>query len=66
MARWHAEHYMMRVEQRMQVSDIAHSVLAFNISGGCSTAGRTSSQRLAWLPTIDVRNLAFISVTAVL
>ena len=22
MARWHAEHYMMRVEQRMQVSDI--------------------------------------------
>ena len=30
---------MMRVEQRMQVSDITHSVLAFNISGGCSTAG---------------------------
>ena len=66
MARWHAEHYMMIVEQRMQVSDITHSVLAFNISGGCSTAGRTSSKRLAWLPTIDVRNLAFISVTAVL
>ena len=59
----------MRVEQRMQVSDITHSVLAFyafNISGGCSTAGGTSSQRPAWLPTIDVRNLAFISVTAVL
>ena len=55
---------MMRVEQRMQVSDI--SVLAFNISGGCSTAGGTSSQCQAWLPTIDVRNLAFISVTAVL
>ena len=66
MARWHAEHYMMRVEQRMQVSDITHSVLAFNISGGCSTAGGTSSQHQAWLPTIDVRNLAFISVTAVL
>ena len=66
MAHWHAEHYMMRVEQRMQVSDITHSVLAFNISGGCSTAGGTSSQRLAWLPTIKVRNLAFISVTAVL
>ena len=62
---WHPEHYMMRVEQR-QVSDITHSVLAFNISGGCSTAGGTSSQRQAWLPTIDVRNLAFISVTAVL
>ena len=57
---------MMRVEQRMQVSDITHSVLAFNISGCCSTAGGTSSQRPAWLPTIDVRNLAFISVTAVL
>ena len=58
---------MMRVEQRMQVSDITHSVLlAFNISGGCSTARGTSSQRPAWLPTIDVRNLAFISVTAVL
>ena len=57
---------MMRVEQRMQVSDITHSVLAFNISGGCSTrAGGTASQRQAWLPTIDVRNLAFISVTAV-
>ena len=28
---------MMRVEQRMQVSDITHSVLAFNISGDCST-----------------------------
>ena len=62
----------MRVEQRMQVSDITHSVLArvnnraFNISGGCSTAGGTSSQRPACLPTIDVRNLAFISVTAVL
>ena len=55
---------MMRVEQRMQVSDT--SVLAFNISGGCSTAGGTSSQRPAWLPTIDVRKLAFISVTAVL
>ena len=53
---------MMRVEQQMQVSDITHSVLAFS----CSTAGGTSSQRLAWLPTIDVRNLAFISVTAVL
>ena len=64
MVHWHAEHYMMRVEQRMQVSDITHSVLAF--SGGCSTTGGTSSQRLAWLPTIDVRNLAFISVTAVL
>ena len=64
MARWHAEHYMMRVEQQMQVSDI--SVPAFNISGGCSTVGGTSSQCLAWLPTIDVRNLAFISVTAVL
>ena len=63
MARWHAEHYVMRVEQRM---DITHSVLAFNISGGCSTAGGTSSQRPAWLSTIDVRNLAFISVTAVL
>ena len=69
MARWHAEHYMMRVEQRMQVSDMTHSVLAFNISGGCSTAGETSSQRHrnviatssqrpARLPTIDVRNLA--------
>ena len=68
MARWHAGHYMMRVKQRMQVSDITHSVLAFNISGGCSTAGGTSSQHLAWLPTIDVRKLAFIhvSVTAVL
>ena len=53
---------MMRVEQRMQVSDITHSVLAFNISGGCSTAEGTSSQRPAWLHTIDVRNLAFISV----
>ena len=57
---------MMRVEQQMQVSDITHSVLVFNISGGCNTAGRTSSQRLALLLTIDVRNLAFISVTAVL
>ena len=57
---------MMKVEQRMQVSDITHSVLAFNISGGCSIAGGTSSQRQAWLPTIDVRNLAFISVTAIL
>ena len=55
---------MMRVEQRIQVSDI--SALAFNISGGCSIAGGMSSQRPAWLPTIDVRNLAFISVTAVL
>ena len=36
MARWHAEHYMMRVERQMQVSDITHSVLTFNISGGCS------------------------------
>ena len=36
---------MMRVEQRMQVSNIAHSVLAFNISGGCSTVEGTSSQR---------------------
>ena len=37
---------MMRVEQRMQVSDITHSVLAFNIlgeiSGGCSTVEGTS------------------------
>ena len=56
---------MMRVEQQMQVSDINHSVLAFNISGGCSqTVEGTSSERSAWLPTIDVRNLAFISVTA--
>ena len=38
-SRWHVEHYIMRVEQRMQVSDITHSVLAFNVSGGCSTAG---------------------------
>ena len=53
---------MIRVEQRMQVSDITHNVLAFNISGGYSTAGGMSSQRPAWLPTIDV----FISVTAVL
>ena len=66
MAHWHAEHYMMRVEQQMRVSDITHSVLAFNISGGCSTAAGMSSQHQAWLPTIDVRNLAFISVTAVL
>ena len=66
MAHWHAEHYMMRVEQQMQVSDIAHSVLAYNISDGCNTAGGTSSQRPAWLPTVDVRNLALISVTAVL
>ena len=57
---------MMRVKQQMQVSDITHSVLALNISGGCSTVEGTSSQHLAWLPTIDVRNLAFISVTAVL
>ena len=57
---------MMRVEQRIQVSDITHSILAFYISGGCSTAEGTSSQHLAWLPTIDVRNLAFIGVTAVL
>ena len=58
---------MMRVEQRMQVSDITHSVLAFNISGGSGTAGGTSSQRPAWLATMNVRNLAFIiSVTAVL
>ena len=57
---------MMRVEQQMQVSDLSHSVLAFNISGGRSTAEGTSSQRPPWLPTIDVRNLAFISVTAVL
>ena len=55
---------MLRVKQRMQVSDINHSVLAFNISGGCSTVEGTSSERSAWLPTIDVRNLAFISVTA--
>ena len=56
---------MMRVEQRMQVSDINHSVLlAFNISGGCSTVEGTSSERSGWLPTIDVRNLTFISVTA--
>ena len=57
---------MMGVEQRKQVSDITHSVLAFNISGGCSIERGTSLQRSAWLPTIDVRNLAFISVTAVL
>ena len=57
---------MMRVEQRMQVSDINHSVLAFNIPGGCSTVEGTSSERWAWLPTIDVRNLTFISVTAYL
>ena len=50
---------MMRVEQRMQASDTIHSVLAFNTSGGCSTVEGTSSQRSAWLPTIDVRNLAF-------
>ena len=62
---WHAEHYMMRVEQRMHVSDITHSILAFNISGGCSTVEGTASQSSAWLPTIYVRNLAFISVTAV-
>ena len=30
---------MMRVEQRMQVSDITHSVLAFNISGGVVLQG---------------------------
>ena len=57
---------MMRVEQQMQVSDTTHSILAFNISGGCSTVEGASSQCSAWLPTIDVRNLAFISVTAVL
>ena len=57
---------MMRVEERMQVSDITHSVLAFNISGGCSTVEEMSSQRSAWLPTIVVRNLAFISVTPAL
>ena len=57
---------MMRVEQRMQVSHITHSVLAFNISGGCGAAGGMSSQRPAWLPKIDIRNLAFISVTVVL
>ena len=57
---------MMRVEQQMQVSDITHSVLAFNISGGCSTVEGMSPQRSAWLPTIDVRNLAFIRVTDVL
>ena len=56
---------MMRVKQQIQVSDITHGVLAFNISGGCSTAGGMSLQRLAWLPTINVRNLAFISITAV-
>ena len=39
MARWHAQHYMMRVEQRMQVSDITHSVLAFNISGAAVLQG---------------------------
>ena len=47
MVHWHAEHYMMRVEQRMQVSDITHSVLALNISGGCSTAGE--HHRNVWL-----------------
>ena len=57
---------MMRAKQRMQVGDITHSVLAFNILGGCSTVDGTSSQRSDWLSTIDVRNLAFISVTAVL
>ena len=55
---------MMRVEQRMQVSDANHSILAFNISGSCSTVEGTSSEHSAWLPTINVRNLAFISVTA--
>ena len=62
----YAEHYMMRAKQRMQVSDIAHSVLAFNISGGCSTVEGMSPQRLACSPTIDVRNLFFIRVAAVL
>ena len=38
---------MMRVEQQMQVSDITHSVLAFNISGGCSIVEGTSSERSA-------------------
>ena len=57
---------MMRVEQRMQVSDIAHSILAFNTSGGCSTVEGTSSQHSTRSPTINVRNLAFIRVTAVL
>ena len=57
---------MMRVEQQMQVSDIAHSVLAFNISGGCGTVERTSPQRSALSHTFNVRNLAFIRVTAVL
>ena len=56
---------MMRVKQRMQVSDISHSVLAFNISDGNSTVEGTSSQCSAWLPTIGVNNLAFISVIAV-
>ena len=65
MARWHAEHYMMRVEQQIQVSDVTHGVLAFNISGGCGAAGGTSSQRLAWLPTIDVRGLAFVGALPV-
>ena len=66
MAHWHAGRYMMGVERRMQVSDMAHGVLAFNVSGGCGAAGGTSSQRLAWLPTIDVRSLAFMGVAAVL
>ena len=56
---------MMKVEQRIQVSDITHSVLAFNISGGCYTV-EVTSQYSAWLPTINVRTLAFISITAVL
>ena len=53
---------MMRVEQRMQVSDIAHSVL----SGGCDTVEGMSPQRSTLSPTIDVRNLAFIRVVTVL
>ena len=57
---------MMRVEQRIQISDITHSVLAFNISGGCSTVEGMPLQCSTWLPTINVRNLTFTSVKAVL
>ena len=47
MVHWHAEHYMMRVEQRMQVSDITHSVLAFNISVAAVLQGER--HRNVWL-----------------
>ena len=50
----------------MQVIDIAHSILAFNISGGCGTVEGISPQFSAWSPTIDDRNLAFIRVVAAL